>query len=55
MQNAKHYLGIYPKGLRKTTNPLMNAVFWNVTPRGSCNNRRFGGTYRFRHQGEKIQ
>jgi hypothetical protein len=23
---------------------MKNAVFWNVTPRGSCNNRRFGGT-----------
>jgi hypothetical protein len=24
---------------------MMNAVFWDVTPRGSCKNRRFGGTY----------
>jgi hypothetical protein len=30
-----------------------NAVFWNVTPRGSCNNRRFGGTWRLHHQGDK--
>jgi hypothetical protein len=22
------------------------AVFWDVTPRGSCKSRRFGGTYR---------
>jgi hypothetical protein len=23
---------------------MKNAVFWNVTPCGSCKNRRFGGT-----------
>jgi hypothetical protein len=28
------------------------AVFWDVTPRGSCMNRRFGVTYRLHHQGE---
>jgi hypothetical protein len=28
----------------------MNAVFWDVTPCGSCNNRRFGGSYRVHHQ-----
>jgi hypothetical protein len=27
-----------------------NAVFWNVTPRGSCKNRLFGGTYRLHHE-----
>jgi hypothetical protein len=27
--------------------------FWGVTPCGSCNNRRFGGTYRLHHQGDK--
>jgi Rieske Fe-S protein len=31
-----------------------NAVFWDVTPRGSCKNQRFGGTYRLHHQGERI-
>jgi hypothetical protein len=25
---------------------LKNTVFWNVTPCGSCKNRRFGGTWR---------
>jgi hypothetical protein len=30
-----------------------NAVFLDVTPRGSCKNRRFGGTYRFSHQDDK--
>jgi hypothetical protein len=29
------------------------AVFWNVTPCGSCKNRCFGGTYRLHHQGDK--
>jgi hypothetical protein len=23
---------------------MMNGVFWDVTPCGSCKNRRFGGT-----------
>jgi hypothetical protein len=23
---------------------MKNGVFWDVTPRGSCKNRRFGGT-----------
>jgi hypothetical protein len=32
---------------------MKNAIFWNVTPRGSCKNRCFGGTYRLHHQGEK--
>jgi hypothetical protein len=35
--------------------PYKNALFWDVTPCGSCNNRRFRGTYRLRHQGEKNQ
>jgi hypothetical protein len=30
-----------------------NGVFWIVTPCGSCNNRRFGGTWRLLHQGDK--
>jgi hypothetical protein len=25
---------------------MKNAVFWDVTPCGSCKNQRFGGTYR---------
>jgi hypothetical protein len=32
---------------------LKNGVFWDVTPCGSCKNRRFGGTYRLHHQGDK--
>jgi hypothetical protein len=33
---------------------MKNTVFLDVTPCGSCNNRRFGGTYRLDHGGEKI-
>jgi hypothetical protein len=32
---------------------IKNGVFWDVTPHGSCKNRRFGGTYRVLHQGDK--
>jgi hypothetical protein len=32
---------------------MKNAVFWDVTPCGSFKNRRFGGTYRLLHQGDK--
>jgi hypothetical protein len=28
---------------------LKNGVFWDVTPCGSCKNRRFGGTHRLHH------
>jgi hypothetical protein len=30
-----------------------NTVFWNVTPCGSCNKRRFERMYRLHHQGDK--
>jgi hypothetical protein len=32
---------------------MQNGVFWDVTPCGSCKNRRFGGTKRPLHQGDK--
>jgi hypothetical protein len=32
---------------------MKNVVFWNVTPCGSCKNRRIGGTERLLHQGDK--
>jgi hypothetical protein len=32
---------------------MKNCVFWDVTPCGSCKNRRFGGTYGLLHQGDK--
>jgi hypothetical protein len=33
---------------------MITAVFWNVTPCGSCKNQHFGGTYHVHHQGDKI-
>jgi hypothetical protein len=33
---------------------MKNGVFWVVTPCGSCKNRRFEGTWRLLHQGDKI-
>jgi hypothetical protein len=32
---------------------MKNGVFWDVTACGSCKNRRFKGTYRLLHQGDK--
>jgi hypothetical protein len=32
---------------------MKNGVFWEVTSCGSCKDRRFGGTYRLHHQGNK--
>jgi hypothetical protein len=32
-----------------------HAVFWVMTPLGSCKNRRFEGTCRHHHQGGKNQ
>jgi hypothetical protein len=32
-----------------------NAVFWDVTPCGYCENRCFRGTYHLHHQGGKNQ
>jgi hypothetical protein len=29
------------------------AVYWDVTPSGSCKNRGFGGTYRLHYQDDK--
>jgi hypothetical protein len=36
-------------------NGKKNAVLRDVKPCGSCNSRRFGGTYRHHHQGDKNQ
>jgi hypothetical protein len=33
---------------------MNNLVFWNLTL-CSCKNRRFGGTHRLHHQGDKIR
>jgi hypothetical protein len=32
---------------------MNNAVFWEVTPCGSCKYRCFGGTYLLHHPGDK--
>jgi hypothetical protein len=32
---------------------MKNDVFWDVTPCGSCKNRRFGGTWHLHHHGDK--
>jgi hypothetical protein len=32
---------------------MKNGVFLDVTPCAPCKNRRFGGTYRLYHQGNK--
>jgi hypothetical protein len=32
---------------------MKNGVFWDVTPCGSCKNRRFGGTSRLLHLGDE--
>jgi hypothetical protein len=32
---------------------VKNAVFWDGMLRGTCKNRRFGGTYRLHHQGDR--
>jgi hypothetical protein len=32
---------------------MKNGVFWDVTPCGSCKDRRFGGTWRLLHQQEQ--
>jgi hypothetical protein len=34
---------------------IKKGIFWDVTPCGSCKNRRFGGTWRLLHQGDKKQ
>jgi hypothetical protein len=34
---------------------MKNAIFWDVSPRGSCKNQCFGGIYRLHHQGDKNQ
>jgi hypothetical protein len=33
---------------------MKNAVLWDVTPSGSCENRHFGGTCRIYHQDKRF-
>jgi hypothetical protein len=37
----------------KLLQKLKHGVFWDVTPCGPCKNRRFKGTQRLLHQGDK--
>jgi hypothetical protein len=46
--DIKYYPHIKPKTF------LKNGIFWDVTPCGSCKNRRFGGTSRLHHHSERI-
>jgi hypothetical protein len=32
---------------------MKNAIFWDITPRGFCKNRRFGGKYRLHYHVDK--
>jgi hypothetical protein len=42
-----NFTGLRNKGQMK------NAVFWDVTPCGSCKNRSIGGKQHLHHQGDK--
>jgi hypothetical protein len=42
-QEARFFRDPFCK-LWRSENVLKNGVFWDVTPCGSCKNRRFGGT-----------
>jgi hypothetical protein len=43
------------KFVKQTITFLKNGVFWDVTPRGSCKNRCFGGSSRLLNQGISLQ
>jgi hypothetical protein len=47
----KHYFSVRSEVFMAVT--MKNGVFCDVTPRGSCKNRSFGGTQRLLHQGDK--
>jgi hypothetical protein len=32
---------------------MKSAIFWDVTPCGSCKNQHFGGLYHIHHHGDK--
>jgi hypothetical protein len=43
-QGFPEYFGIYVRFEVLTAVTMKNAFFWDVTPCGSCKNRRFGVT-----------
>jgi hypothetical protein len=53
MQNATNGLITSLSKLSKHYSYLKTGVYGVVTPCGSCKNRRFGGTWRLLHQGDK--
>jgi hypothetical protein len=52
-KHAKLLIHVRFEGFTAVT--MKNGVFWDVTPCGSCKNRRFGGTWRLPHQGDRNQ
>jgi hypothetical protein len=46
-------IGLRHKQIRWLIRNTKDAAFWNVTPCGSCKNRRFRRTYRDHHRGNK--
>jgi hypothetical protein len=34
---------------------MKTGIVWDITPCGSCKNRKFGGTLPLHHQGDKHQ
>jgi hypothetical protein len=60
-KKAKEITGLF-KGaqtitfkIKNNTEPMKNAVFWDVAPYRYFVNRRFGGTYRLHLQDRKIR
>jgi hypothetical protein len=52
---APSALGRSKRKHRETISKSKNAVCWDIAPHGSCQNRRFRGTYRLHHQDKKNQ
>jgi hypothetical protein len=48
-----HWWSPVKENLAECTIMLKNCIFWDVTPCGSCKNRRFGRTWLLLHQGDK--
>jgi hypothetical protein len=50
-KESANYVSVRLEVLTAVT--MKNCVFWDVTKCGSCKNRRFEGTQRLHHQGDK--
>jgi hypothetical protein len=53
LSNETYFDTFFVRSEVSTAGTMKNAVFWGVTPCGSCKNRRFGGTYRLHYQGDE--